>query len=338
MKPKVVITHWVHQEVIHLLKQSCEVIANDGKESMTREEILHRTRDAHGIMVFMPDSVDDGFLNACPNLKIVSAALKGYDNFDVDACTRRGIWFSIVPDLLTIPTAELAVGLLIGLTRRVFEGDALIRSGQFEGWRPKLYGTGLNRTPVGIVGMGALGQAVAGRLAGFGVELQYADRLSLPEDKERSLGLRYVSLNSLLAESRFVILCAPLTRDTFHLIDENALLQMKPCSFLINVCRGSVVDEDAVARALESGHLGGYAADVFEFEDWVRKDRPAGIPAALLSKPSSTLFTPHLGSAVDDIRRDIALEAAHNVVQAFQGKRPPGAINEVASTARLISP
>ena len=113
----------------------------------------------------MPDSIDDDFLRICPDLKIAAAALKGYDNFDVDACTRRGIWFSIVPDLLTIPTAELAVGLLIGLTRKVLEGEYAIRTDRFEGWRPKLYGSGLADECLGIVGMGSLGQTAAKRPA-----------------------------------------------------------------------------------------------------------------------------------------------------------------------------
>jgi phosphonate dehydrogenase len=336
MKPRVVITHWVHQEVIQLLEQSCEIVSNETKETLPREEILRRSQDAHGIIVFMPDTIDDDFLQACPHLRIVSAALKGYDNFDVDACTRRGIWLSIVPDLLTIPTAELAVGLLIGLTRRMLEGDRLIRSGEFQGWRPRLYGTGLSMQCLGIVGMGALGQAVAKRLAGFGMELLYADNNRLTEDEENALGLQYVELNSLLEESSFVLLCVPLTCDTAHLIDTSALQRMRAGSFLINVCRGSVVNEDAVCRALASGHLAGYASDVFEFEDWVREDRPSVISASLLRQTDSTFFTPHLGSAVDAVRREIALEAALNVLQAFRGVKPGGAINHVVPWARVF--
>ncbi len=328
MKHRVVITSWVHQEVIQLLEQSCEVIPNNEREPLPHEEILRRTQDAHALMVFMTDSIDDDFLGACPNLKIVAAALKGYDNFDVDSCTRRGIWFTIVPDLLTIPTAELAVGLLIGLTRKMLDGDRFVRAGHFRGWRPKLYGTGLAGRPLGIVGMGALGRAVAKRLAGFDMELLYTDKLPLAEDAERAWGLSRVSLDSLLGQSDFVLLSVPLTADTFHLVDERALAKMKPGSFLVNVGRGPVVDERAVASALQSGHLAGYAADVFEFEDWVRKDRPTCIPPSLM-ETSGTFFTPHLGSAVDDARRKIALEAARNILQAFQGTRPDGAINRL---------
>ncbi|MGO9567974.1 MAG: phosphonate dehydrogenase [Desulfomonilaceae bacterium] len=328
MKHRVVITSWVHQEVVQLLEQSCEVIPNNEREPLTREEILRRTQDAHALMVFMTDSIDDDFLIACPNLKIVAAALKGYDNFDVESCTRRGIWFTIVPDLLTIPTAELAVGLLIGLTRKMLDGDRFVRTGQFRGWRPKLYGTGLAGRCVGIVGMGALGQAVAKRLAGFEMELLYTDRVPLPERQEQAWGLSRVSMESLLGRSDFVLLSVPLTPDTLCFIDDKALAKMRPGSFLVNVCRGSVVDEEAVVSALASGHLAGYAADVFEFEDWARKDAPSGISRSLLEE-GTTFFTPHLGSAVDDVRREIALEAARNILQAFAGTKPEGAINRL---------
>lgn len=152
MKPKVLITHWVHPEVIQLLEQECEVIANPGRDTLPRAEILARSREAQAIMVFMPDYIDEEFFQACPALRIVAGALKGYDNFDVAACTRHQVWFTVVPDLLTIPTAELAIGLLLGLTRRLREGDALIRSGTFQGWRTQLYGSGLTGRTLGIIG------------------------------------------------------------------------------------------------------------------------------------------------------------------------------------------
>ena len=130
-KPRVVLTHWVHPEVIELLSGSAEVVPNESRATLPREEIIRRCQGARGLMVFMPDAVDAAFLQACPDLKIVAAALKGYDNFDVAACTRRGVWFTIVPDLLSEVTAELALGLLLGLTRHILAGDRFIRSGEF---------------------------------------------------------------------------------------------------------------------------------------------------------------------------------------------------------------
>jgi phosphonate dehydrogenase len=326
-KPRVVITHWVHPEVIQLLSKECQVIANDTRETLPREEILRRCQGARGLMVFMPDSLDASFLEACPGLQIVAAALKGYDNFDVAACTRRGVWFTIVPDLLSEPTAELALGLLLGLSRNILAGDRFVRSGDFTGWRPQFYGSGLTGKTLGIVGMGGVGQALAQRLLGFDLKVVYCDLRPLPKEEEKALRLTRLSLPELLKGSDFVILAVPLNPATLRLIKAETLEIMKPGSLLINPGRGSVVDEEAVSRALAQGHLKGYAADVYEMEDWARLDRPKEIPRALLENTGQTLFTPHLGSAVDEVRRDIALEAAGNILQALRGGKPRGAIN-----------
>ncbi|MEN3366308.1 MAG: phosphonate dehydrogenase [Burkholderiales bacterium] len=330
MKPKVVLTHWVHPEIIDMLQSVAEVVPNTTRETLPREEVLARAKDADALMAFMPDSIDASFLEACPKLKIVGAALKGYDNFDVDACTRRGVWFSIVPDLLTIPTAELTIGLLLGLTRHLLEGDRHMRSGSFQGWRPELYGTGLTGRTLGIIGMGAVGRAIAKRLSGFDMELVYCDDIALDAGLEGAWGVRRVSLNELLQESDFVVPMLPMTPQTLHLINADTIAQMKPGSHLVNACRGSVVDEQAVVEALRSGHLAGYAADVFEMEEWQRPDRPNGIPKALLDNTVQTFFTPHLGSAVREVRIEIEREAARNIIQALVGERPSGAVNDPA--------
>lgn len=156
MKPRIVTTHRIHPDTLALLETAAEVISNQSDSTMSREEVLLRTNDADGMMVFMPDSIDADFLSACPNLKVIGAALKGYDNFDVEACTRHGIWFTIVPDLLTSPTAELTIGLLLSITRNMLQGDNYIRSRQFNGWTPRFYGTGLTGKTAGIIGTGAV--------------------------------------------------------------------------------------------------------------------------------------------------------------------------------------
>jgi len=326
-RSKVVITHWVHNEVINLLRESCDVVPNESKETLPRDEIIRRSRSADGIMAFMPDMVDAEFLSGCDNLKVIAAAFKGYDNIDVEQCTSRGIWFTIVPDLLTAPTAELAIGLLIGVIRKMMEGDRFIRTSHFEGWRPKLYGTGLAGNTVGIVGMGALGKAMARRLAGFEARILHFDKVPLPEDQERSHNVTRVPFDQLVEQSDFVIIAVPLTPETSNMFGAGTIAKMKKGSFLINPARGSVVDEGAVADALEAGHLAGYAADVYEMEDWARNDRPTRINPRLLSMTHRTFLTPHLGSAVDRARKEIALEAAQNILQVFEGKVPQGAVN-----------
>ena len=329
MPPKVLITNWVHPEIVDFLEQHFTVVYNRSREEpFTRDQILQKGHDAIGIVAFMPDTVDDALLSELPNLRIVACALKGYDNFDVEACTRRGIWLSIVPDLLTVPTAELTIGLMIGLARKVLQGDAYVRSGRFQGWRPMLYGTGLAGATVGIVGMGAVGQAVAQRLSGFDAELLYFDAAPLSQEQEGRFGLRAVLFDELLAACDYLVLAVPLSGESVDLIDARALSRMKRGSLLINPARGSLVDEEAVADALASGQLAGYAADVFEMEDWARADRRRRVSQRLLAEQERTLLTPHLGSAVDAIRKQIAMEAAQNVVQVAKGLRPQGAINE----------
>lgn len=327
MKSKIVITHLVHQQVIEYLSEKCHVIPNDTHETLPQEEILDRARDADAIMTFMPDSVDEAFISACPKLQVIGCALKGYDNYDVDACTRRGIWVTNVPDLLTIPTAELTIGLLIGLTRNIMPGDRFIRSGEFNGWRPTLYGSGLTGKTLGIIGMGAVGRAIAQRLVGYELNILYTDPAPIAPELEKQWSLTRTSLSELLSRSDIVVPVLPISKDTHHLINADAVAQMKQGTYLINACRGSVVDEEAVATALNAGKLAGYAADVFEMEDWGRTDRPRGIPLALLGNTTQTLFTPHIGSAVDEVRLQIELEAAKNILQVLNNERPQGAIN-----------
>jgi phosphonate dehydrogenase len=323
-KPRVVVTHWVHDEVIALLEQRCEVVANRSRDTWPRDVLLGHAATAQALVVFMPDSIDDAFLAACPELRIVAAALKGYDNFDVASCERRGVSFTIVPDLLTVPTAELAIALMLSLARRVLAGDQLMRGGAFAGWRPILYGGGLAGRTAGLVGMGALGRAVARRLAAFDMKVLYCDDHPVPAAEAG--GAEPVELAELLARSDYVLPLLPLTPRTLHLFDAAALAQMRPGSYLVNVGRGSVVDEVAVVAALASGQLAGYAADVFEMEDWARSDRPRAIPEALLADRERTVLTPHLGSAVDEARKQIALWAATSVLEALGGERPRGAV------------
>ena len=329
MKPTVVITHWVHGEVIDLLANSCRVVPNNTRETLPREEVIRRAERADALMVFMPDKADEVFLKACPRLKIISGALKGYDNFDVYACTRHNVWFTIVPDLLTVPTAELAMGLLMALARHIPEGDRFIRTGRFQGWRPYLYSVGIAGRTLGIMGFGAVGRAVARRAMAFDMRVIAFDKQESPSWEKENGDISFVTLEQLFAESDFVMPLLPLTPETFHIIGTDAIAKMRPDSIIVNVGRGSLVDEDAVFQALQSGHLAAYGADVFEMEDWARTDRPKQIPQRLLEDVERTCFTPHIGSAVDEVRKEVAMEAARNIIQALQGKRPNGAVNSL---------
>lgn len=320
--PRILVTSWAFPETLHRLGACGAVDANPDRTPWPEAEIIRRAAQADAMLAFMPDRVDAAFLRQCPHLRIIACALKGFDNFDVPACTQAGVWLSIVPNLLTEPTAELAVGLAIGLGRMIRDGDAIMRTGGFEGWRPVLYGIGLDGSTVSIVGMGHVGRAIAQRLAGFGCRI-----LGVDPQAEMPAYVTACALNDALSESHFVILAAPLNAASHHLIGHDAIARMRPGALLINIGRGSVVDETAIAEALEANALGGYAADVFAMEDWALPDRPLAIDPRLLAHPR-TLFTPHLGSAVATVRRAIEGRAAENIADVLGGQRPRDAINE----------
>jgi len=312
----VVITQRVHEEIVQLLSGYADVIVNEESHPWPAAELMTYAWYADALMVFMPDSLDAAFLDRCPNLKIVAGALKGYDNFDIKACEQRQVWFTIVPDLLTQPTAELALTLLLGLSRNVRQGDEHVRSKEFAGWRPILYGKSLIGSTVGLIGYGAVGKAFERLVSGFQCRVIWHD-----------LKLVGARLEEVAMQSDFLLTLVPLTSETFHLINRDFLAQIKEGAYLINVGRGSVVDEESIADALESGHLAGYAADVFEMEDWLRADRPKSVSARLLRLADRTLFTPHLGSATRAARLEIERAAARNIIDVLQGNRPRHAVN-----------
>lgn len=309
-RPHVLITHRPFPETVQLLAAHCAVDVNQTPDTLTAAELRTRAAEVDGLLVFMPDLIDSALLDACPRLRVVAAALKGYDNIDVAAAARRGITVSIVEDLLTEPTAELAVALLLAAARRVGEGDRLVRSGSFRGWRPTLYGLGLTGSTVGLLGFGAVGQAIARRVAGFDCQLHHAD----PAVTDTQHGSRPVSIDTLFTRCDAVIVTAPLTPTTTGLVGAELLTRLPAHAVLVNVGRGSVIDEDAVATALDRGSLGAYAADVFAFEDRARPERPPGIHEALRTQ-ERTVFTPHLGSATTTARRSIERRAAENLLQ-----------------------
>jgi phosphonate dehydrogenase len=327
-RPRVVVTHWVHPEVTALLAEFSDPVGPDRDTgAWPAARVLELAAGAEGLIACMADRVDGAFLDRCPRLRIVAATLKGYDNFDAAACARRGVWLTTVPDTIVGPTAELAAGLVIGIMRRVGEGDRAVRGGDFAGWRPQLYGTGLAGANVGIVGMGALGRAIAARLRAFGAHIAYCDERPLPPAEEARLEAARFGLEDVMAGSDVIVVALPLGGGTAGLLGRDLLRRARPGAFLVNVGRGSVVDEEAVADALADGRLGGYAADVFAMEDWARPGRPPRIPARLLAHPR-TLFTPHLGSAVDDVRRQMSLQSARQVRQALAGQRPANAVDQ----------
>lgn len=331
--PRIVITHRVHDQVLDLLRPYGQVIANTTDHSWPLSELRRHASSCEAMMIFMPDRIDRALLDACPHLQVIAGALKGYDNVELEVCSRRGIWVTNVPDLLTEPTAELAVALLLGLIRHVGPGDRSIREDGFSGWRPTLYGASLVGATVGILGMGAVGRAIAKRLQPFGCELIYNDLQPLDRDDPAGLICDYVGLSELIDRVDMLVLAAPLTDSSKHLLDKDSLCRMRRGTYLVNVGRGSVVDERAIVALLADGHLAGYAADVYEMEDLSRADRPRSIARGLIELSDRTLLTPHLGSAVDAVRLDIERSAAQSIIDVLEGLEPRHALNRDRAAA-----
>ena len=309
MTARIVATARIFPETRALLERAGTVLHPAGDEPWDADRLRAALARAEAMMAFMTDRVDAALLDAAPHLRVLACALKGADNIDIEACRARGIAVSIVPDLLTSPTAELAVGLAIGLARQIRAGDAAVRT-EFRGWRPTFYGLGLDGATVAILGLGRLGQAIAARLLPFGCRLRGVDPANDAPGVER------MALGPALTGADLVIVALPLTLATRGLVGRDALSCLPPGALMVNVGRGSTVDEEAVVEALKAGRLGGYAADVFAMEDWALPDRPAAIPPALLENPR-TLFTPHLGSATVAARRAIEAEAALNILKGL---------------------
>jgi phosphonate dehydrogenase len=322
-----VVTNRAFPETCALLAPHAELDVNPSTEPWPHDEVRARCREATGLLAFMTDRIDAAFFAACPALRVVGAALKGYDNIDVAAATEAGVWVTIVPDLLTVPTAELAVGILLALSRHIVAGDRSIREQDFNGWRPQFYGAGVSGATVGIAGFGRVGRAIAQRLAPFACRLLAYDPAVLQPPPALARHVAMTEFEPLLAEADYLVLALPLTATTQHIIDAEAIARMKRGARIINPARGSLVDEAAVASALADGRLAGYAADVFECEDWARPDRPLRIDPRLRASGAPTVLTPHIGSAVADVRREIELTAARSILQVLAGRSPSNALN-----------
>ena len=330
-RPKILVTQRIHEEVQQRLAVHGDLDMNPGPDPWPQSEVTRRAAQTTALMGFMTDQIDSALLNAAPHLKVVACALKGYDNYDVPACTQAGIWVSIVPDLLTEPTAELAIGLAISLARHVRQGDAYVRSGVFNGWRTHFYGMGLHDSVAAVVGLGQVGQAIVKRLRGFG-----CSRILGVDPAAMLAGVETVSLDIAARSADFLFVAAPLTPSSHYLIGKKQLDQAKAGQLIINVGRGSVVDEAALTLGLQMKLIGGYAADVFECEDWQLTDRPQRISPELLAQ-GNTVFTPHIGSAVKSVRLAIEHSAADNIIAVLLGRAPPNAINLPQKSAGLVA-
>jgi glyoxylate reductase len=301
-----------------ILNASCDVDYWSKPERISKEELFRRLADKEGLVCLLTEKVNEELLAAAPKLRIAANVAVGYDNITVAACTKRGVAATNTPGVLDETTADFAWTLLMAVARRLGEGEALARSGEWKGWDlDQLVGADVWGKTLGLVGFGRIGRAVARRAAGFQMKVIYYDAVRAPLDVERGFHAEYRDLNGLLREADFVSVHVPLLPETRGLFNAKTFSLMKPSSFLINTSRGPVVDEAALVQALESKKIAGAALDVYEKEP---------IIAAGLKRPNVVL-APHLASASLETRTKMACMAAENVVGFFKGRRPPNILN-----------
>lgn len=300
-----------------LLSSRVALTCNPNDRPLTRDELRALVVGQHGLIPMLSDRIDASVFDAAPTLRVVANYAAGYNNIDLEAARARGIVVTNTPGVLTDATADLTWALILGITRRVGEGERLVRGGRWTGWVPtQLLGTDIKGTVLGIVGMGRIGRAVASRAKAFGMRVFFtARRPAVDLDAD----WRSVSLHELLSESDVVSLHVPLTEQTKHMIGPEELGMMKSTAYLVNTSRGPVIDEAALAGALHGGRIAGAGLDVYENEPRVHPD---------LLTAERALLLPHLGSATVETRERMAMMAIENLLTALEGRRPPNPVPE----------
>ncbi|MGF6771820.1 gluconate 2-dehydrogenase [Paraburkholderia sp. GAS199] len=330
MKHRILVPRATFPDVIERLKVEVEVEYNETDTPFTPDELRRRMADKTGALLLGTDRIDQALIDNCPHLRAVCNASVGYDNFDLPAMTRAAIVATNAPDLSNESVADLAWGLLIAASRRMVESDRFVRSGAWRGFAYDLMlGMDLHGSTLGIVGMGRIGQAIARRAAGFDMNVMYCNRTRLAPELEQPGRARHVPLDTLLAEADHVVLVLPYSAQTLHMIGAPQLARMKRTATLVNVARGGIVDDSALAQALADGTIAAAGLDVFENE-------PA-VNAALLNAPN-LVMTPHTGSATTATRRANANLAVDNLLAALdlgpRAGRPPNVLNPEALNKR----
>ena len=315
----VLITGKLPDAIVERVRKSHDVTAHDTELPMPREKILETVAGQDGLLCMITDRIDPVLLDRAPHLKMIANYGVGYDHIDVPAASERGILVSNTPGVLTDATADLAMALILGIGRRIVEGDAKTRRGDFKFWSPMHFlGREISGKTLGLVGLGRIGKAVARRAAGFDMRIVYFSRHRLSPESESRLGVSYRSLADLLGEADYVSLHVSLSSKTHHLIGSDELDQMKSSAFLINPSRGPVVDEEALVVALKANRIAGAGLDVYEKE-------PELTPG--LADQENCILLPHVGSATIETRSRMAELAIDNLLAGLDGRQPPNCLN-----------
>ena len=316
MSVRIAVTGRIPSAGMEMLEEAGEVVAWDSLDVPSVAQVHEMVKGAEAVLTLLTTTVDDAFLDAAgPQLTVVANVAVGYNNIDVAACARRGVVCTNTPGVLTDATADIAMALILMTTRRLGEGERVIRSEQPWQWGMfYMLGSGIQGKQLGIVGMGDIGQALARRAKAFGMKVAYSNRRPVSPQIEAELGAQFMSMEELLSTSDVVSLNCPYSAATHHLMSAPQFEMMKHSAFLVNTARGPIVDEAALVAALKSGQIAGAGLDVFENE-------PAVHPGLL--ECENAVVIPHLGSATQETRAAMARLAAHNAVNVLAGVEPP---------------
>ncbi len=310
-------TRRLPDEALELLDEASKMWLSPHDRPLTEDELHEAVAGADAVVTMLHDRVDGPFLDAAgQQLRCVANVAVGYDNVDVDAARERSVTVTNTPGVLTDATADLAMALILMATRRLGEGERVVRTGEPWAWDMFfLLGTGLQGKTLGVIGLGAIGQATARRARAFGMEIVYHGRHRAPEEAEAELGgARLLELDELLAIADVVSIHSPLTPETHHMIDARRLELMRPDAYLVNTARGPIVDEAALVQALRDRQIAGAGLDVFEREPEVHPG---------LLELDNAILVPHLGSATIETRTAMAMLAAENAIAVVHGETPP---------------
>lgn len=322
IKRSVYVTRSLFPDILEPLERKFAVEVWTGAQPVPRGVFVEKVSAAEGILTMLTDKVDSDLLDSAPLLKAVANMAVGYDNINIDECTRRGILVTNTPDVLTETTADLAFGLILAVARRIGEAERFLRAGRWDTWDPLLMvGTDVHGATLGIVGMGRIGRALARRARGFDMEVIYYSRTAKSDDPK----VRWVPLDLLLKESDLVSLHLPLSEQTVGVIGEREIALMKPTAILINTARGALIDEDALFQALASGRIGGAGLDVY-------RNEPIS-PASPLLQLENVVLLPHIGSASLSTRRLMAATAVRCLTAALSDGDVPNLVNAQALSA-----
>ncbi len=309
---RVVVTGRIPDAGLQILRNAADVWAWEADDPIPVDVRGEQLATADAVVTLLTDRVDDTFLDAAPSLRVVANVAVGHNNIDVGACRSRGVVVTNTPDVLADATADLAMALTLMSTRRLGEGERLIRSGEPWKWGMlMMLGAGIQGRQLGIIGMGAIGEALATRARAFGMSIVYHNRRPVAAEIETRLGARAAGFHELLETSDVVSINCPYTEETHHLIDDDALNRMRSSAHLVNTARGPIVDETALVAALRDGRIAGAGLDVFEHEPDVHPG---------LLDLDNVVLIPHLGSATVETRSAMASLAARNVVEVLAGR------------------